>query len=580
MECKELAQLLFPGIEETPAEIRAAYPPRDLPDGALVTRFAPSPTGMLHIGGLYAALCSERLAHQSGGRFFLRIEDTDQKRLVPESLADILESLEYFGIRPDESVTGADSETGRYGPYLQSRRGHIYRIFVKSLVQRGLAYPCFCTEPELERQKEIQERSGSRPGYYGKWAVHRDRPLTELAQLAEQGLPYAIRLKAPGRPDRRVRFTDLLKGTTIMPENDQDIVILKSDGLPTYHFAHAVDDGLMGTTHVIRGDEWLPSVPLHLQLFGLLGFEPPRYGHIAPLMKQDGNSRRKFSKRLDSDAAAAFYREQGYPGPAVVEYLLQMLNSNFEAWRAANPRAPYDAFPVRLDKIGGGGALFNLSKLNDVSRNRIAAEPATEVYRSALAWADRYDPGFAGLMRAYPAYTLAILGIERDGAKPSKDLAKWSELREGIGYFYDELFDGTELLRKLPESLAPEAARTVLESYLEIYDPAEGKTDWFERLRRLALDLGYAADAKSFREHPERYAGSVADLAAALRWALTGRRTTPDLHQIMRVLGAERVRDRLARAASRCVAGPVGPDPDSAGAAAPFLNPLGTEGAG
>jgi glutamyl-tRNA synthetase len=546
---RRLADLLFPEVSLRPEDIKRRYPPRKLPQGAMVTRFAPSPTGKLHIGHLYAALLYERLAHQSGGPVLLRIEDTDQKRRHPGSVAEIIQSLAAFGIRFDEGLLDENTETGAYGPYVQSRRQEIYQVFVKDLVRQGAAYPCFCTEAELARIRQVQTERGERTGYYGSWAGHRNRPLTEIRAELAAGKGFAVRLKSPGAAGCRISFHDLVKGEITMPENDQDIVILKSDGLPTYHFAHALDDQLMGTTHVFRGDEWLPSVPLHLQLFAVLGFEPPRYGHIGPLLKMDGNSKRKFSKRKDPDGAVEYYREQGYLLPALLEYFLTLLNSDFENWRAAHPELPDTVFPVRINRLNPAGALFDLNKLNDLSKNRIASFDAATAYQEAFAWAREYDPELAGLMQGHRDYALRILNIGRNREKPRKDLTKWSDLRAYMGYFYDELFDraGNGAASGL-YPVAVEASREIIRHYIRIFNPGDDPAAWFGRIRELAEELGYAGDVKTARAYPGRYRGSAADVAMVLRLALTGKTATPDLYEIMQVMGTERVLGRLRRA--------------------------------
>lgn len=545
---KELADLLMPDVNAVPEDIMGMYPPRRLCEGAVVARFAPSPTGMLHIGGLYAALVSERLAHQSGGVFYLRIEDTDKKREVKHSIPDIIDSMAYFGIRFDEGMTGVDAETGSYGPYRQSARASIYKVFVKCLVEKGLAYPCFCTEVELESLRKAQEEAGVRPGYYGKWALHRHFSLDQIGRETAVGRKYVIRLKSPGSVKKKLVLNDLIKGDVIMPENDQDIVILKSDGLPTYHFAHVIDDFLMGTTHVIRGDEWLPSVPLHLQLFELLGFKKPYYGHISPILKKEGNSKRKFSKRKDLDATAGYYRELGYPGQAVTEYFLNLINSDYEKWKAENPSEPYSRFVINPAKMSVSGALFDINKLDDISKNVIASYSAGQVYNDTLRWAGTYDRELFELMKRYPEYTLNILDIERVSDKPGKNFAKWADIKPNIGYFYDELFNKlTEGSWNFPAATGLEDIGHIISSYMDIYNPSDEKPVWFEKIRCLSEKIGYARDIKAFKRNPEAYKGHVGDVTAVLRIALTGRAATPDLYEIMRAMGRERLLDRLSR---------------------------------
>ncbi len=544
----ELAKLLLPGIERDVAEVVTACPDRQLAPGVKVTRFAPSPTGKLHIGGLYAALVSERLAHQSGGVFYLRIEDTDKKREVAGSVAGIVEALRYFGIGFDEGVTGNQTEFGDYGPYQQSLRREIYQTVVKSLLERGLAYPCFCDETELNALRDKQERLGTRPGYYGRWASHRQATLEQIREELGLGKPFVIRFKSPGNYGKKIVFEDAIKGRIEMPQNDQDIVLLKSDGLPTYHLAHVVDDFLMKTTHVIRGDEWLASVPLHLQLFEALGFAPPKYGHIAPILKREGNSKRKFSKRKDLDAIAEFYQEQGYLGPAVTEYFLTLINSNYPVWRAEHSREPLTAFPIDLAKMSISGALFDLDKLNDISKNLIATYRAEEVYEQATEWARRYDPELFELLSDQPEYSLRIFNIERNVGKPRKDFGKWSDIRAGMGFFYDSLFESDCAAGYVfPAKFSAYQIREALREYLDHEPKGLEQTAWFEWLKDLAERLGYARDAKTYQADPAAYAGHVGDLAMILRVALTNRTATPELYAIMRVMGEDRVKARLRR---------------------------------
>ncbi len=544
----ELANLLLPGIGSDIAGVVNGYPERQLPPGAMVTRFAPSPTGMLHIGGLYAALVSERLAHQSGGVFYLRIEDTDKKREVTGSVAGIVEALRYFGIGFDEGVAGSGVEVGAYGPYQQSLRREIYQTVVKSLLERGLAYPCFCDETELDALRVKQENLGMRPGYYGRWAGHRHATLEQIRAELNSGKPFVIRFKSPGNYGKKIVFEDAIKGRIEMPQNDQDIVLLKSDGLPTYHLAHVVDDFLMKTTHVIRGDEWLASVPLHLQLFETLGFAPPKYGHIAPILKREGNSKRKFSKRKDLDAIAGFYQEQGYLGPAVTEYFLTLINSNYPVWRAEHPQEPLTDFRIDLVKMSISGALFDLDKLNDISKNLIATYRADEIYEQATAWARRYDPELFELLSDQPEYSLRIFNIERKAGKPRKDFSKWSDIRAGMAFFYDSLFIADCAAGYVfPANFPTTGIREVLREYLDHYPSGVDHATWFESLKDLAERLGYARDAKTYKSNPAAYVGHVGDLAMILRVALTNCTATPELYAIIQVMGEDRVKKRLRR---------------------------------
>lgn len=547
MDYNALADLLFPGLDEEAAiaKIEADYPPRSLPEGAKVTRMAPSPTGFMHLGNLFGAIADERLAHQSGGVFYLRIEDTDQKREVPGAVETILKVFSDYELPFDEGAT-ADGDNGAYGPYRQRQREGIYRAYAKRLVRQGKAYPCFCTEEELAAIREKQAAEKANFGYYGSWAVHRDTPLSEVESRVAAGEPFVLRFRSEGDPGRRTKFTDLVRGTMELPENDQDVVLLKSDGIPTYHFAHVVDDHLMGTTHVVRGEEWLATLPIHIQLFGAMGWRMPKYVHTAQLMKLENGNKRKLSKRKDPELALDFYQRQGYCVAAVKEYLMTLLNSNFEDWRLANPDAPLDKFPFNTKKMGVSGALFDIEKLGDVSKNVISRMSAAEVADRLTAWAREYDPGFCALLERDPAYTEAILSIGRGGKKPRKDIAVWSGAKEYLSFFFDELFtcDGA-----YPENVSAADAKRILDEYAAIYDPADDSGVWFDRIKALAERLGYAANMKDYKQNPSAYPGSVADVSMVLRVAVTGRQNSPDMYEIMRLLGRERVLRRLGSAA-------------------------------
>ncbi|WP_308754264.1 glutamate--tRNA ligase [uncultured Anaerotruncus sp.] len=547
MDYNALADLLFPGLDEEAviARIETAYPPRSLPEGAKVTRMAPSPTGFMHLGNLFGAIADERLAHQSGGVFYLRIEDTDQKREVPGAVETILRVFSDYELPFDEGAS-ADGDNGAYGPYRQRQREGIYRAYAKRLVRQGKAYPCFCTEEELAAIREKQAAEKANFGYYGGWAVHRDTPFDEVKARIAAGEPFVLRFRSEGDPGRRTKFTDLVRGTMELPENDQDVVLLKSDGIPTYHFAHVVDDHLMGTTHVVRGEEWLATLPIHIQLFGAMGWKMPKYVHTAQLMKLDNGSKRKLSKRKDPELALDFYQRQGYCVAAVKEYLMTLLNSNFEDWRLANPDAPLEKFPFNTKKMGVSGALFDIEKLNDVSKNVISRMSAAEVADMLTAWAREFDPDFCALLERDPAYTEAILSIGRGGKKPRKDIAVWSGAKEYLSFFFDELFtcDGA-----YPENVRSADAKRILEEYAAIYDPADDSGVWFDRIKALADRLGYAANMKDYKQNPEAYRGSVADVSMVLRVAVTGRQNSPDMYEIMRLLGRERVLRRLRGAA-------------------------------
>lgn len=542
---EKLAELLFPDITLTPQQYEERYPARNLPDGARVTRFAPSPTGFLHIGGLFAAMTARLTAKATGGVFFLRIEDTDKKREITDGVTEIVKGLSAFGITPDEGITGFDVENGAYGPYQQSKRREIYQCFAKELVRKGLAYPCFCTEADLTVLRERQEAQSVNKGYYGKWAACRNLTFEAQSQAVEAGRPYTLRLRSPGDESRRITFDDLVKGKIEMPENTQDIVLLKTDGIPTYHFAHAVDDHLMRTTHVVRGDEWIASVPVHLQLFKCCGFKPVKYAHIAPIMKEENGGKRKLSKRKDPEAAVSYYIEQGYPKESVIEYLLTLANSNFEDWRRANKDAPQSDFPFNLKKMSASGALFDLQKLNDVSKNVISLMTADEVYQAATAWAQQYDEVLYRLLTADEAFAKGIFRIDRGTAKPRKDIAKWSEVRDFVTYFYDALYTPDYTL---PDNLTPAAAAEILRAYLNVYDHTDGKDAWFARIKELCAPLGYTPNVKEYKKDPQAFRGHVGDVSAVIRIAVSSRRNTPDLHAIMQLLGEEKVISRMRAA--------------------------------
>ncbi len=542
MDYLALAQLLFPDVTETPEEVEARYPARELPEGAVVSRAAPSPTGFVHLGNLVQGLTSERMTHQSGGVLYLRIEDTDAKREVPGAVETLIRALSHYHIEFDEGAT-VDGERGAYGPYRQRQRAAIYHVFAKKLVQEGRAYPCFCTEEELARMHEEQEAEKANFGYFGRWAVWRDRSLDEIRAAMDAGKPWVLRFRSEGSIEHKIPFTDLIKGRLELTENDIDHVLLKSDGIPTYHFAHAVDDHLMHTTHVVRGDEWLPSLPFHLQLFAALGFRPPKYLHIGPLQKMDGTSKRKLSKRKDPELALTFYQAEGYPVESIYEYLLTILNSNFEDWRRANPDVSASDFRFSYKKMNPAGALFDVMKLRDVSKDVVSRMSADTVYKEVLTWAGEFDSEFAVCLASQPELSRAALAIGRGGKKPRKDFAVWSEVRGYMGFFFDELF---RIEDAYPEKFTPELIRTALSAFLTTYDPADEQSVWFDKIKAVADSLGFASDMKAYRAAPEQYSGNVADVSMFLRIAVTGKQNSPDMYEVMRVLGAERVRARIA----------------------------------
>ena len=546
MDNYALAQLLFPNVTAEPDDIEARYPPRNLPEGAKVTRMAPSPTGFMHLGNLYGAIADERLAHQSGGVFFLRIEDTDQKREVAGGVEMILDVFADYGLVFDEGAV-RDGDNGGYGPYRQRQRADIYHVFAKQLVQQGKAYPCFCSEEELAAIRARQEANKENYGYYGKYALHRNLPFEQVQARIDAGEKYVIRFCGGGDPARRVQFADMIKGKMEFPENEQDVVLLKSDGIPTYHFAHVVDDHLMRVTHVVRGEEWLATLPIHVQLFDAIGWKPPKYLHTAQLMKMDGGSKRKLSKRKDPELALDYYKEQGYSVATLKEYLMTLLNSNFEEWRLKNPAEPLDTFPFSIKKMGVSGALFDMDKLCDVSRNVVSRMPAEDVYEQLAAWAAQFDPAFAALLEADPAYTKAILSIGRGGKKPRKDITVWADAKEYLNFFFDQLFEPS---CEWPANVSAKTAQTILARYAELYDAADDNNMWFEKVKELTEKIGFTANMKEYKQNPQSYGGSVADVSMVIRLAVTGRQNSPDLCEIMGILGADRVKARLQYAAA------------------------------
>lgn len=547
MDYKDLANLIFPEAKEI-TYYEEKYPRRNLKEGAIVTRYAPSPTGVMHIGGLYQALVAKKMAEQTEGVFFLRIEDTDQKREIENGVEGIVSSLHEFEIDPDEGMISTTESKGNYAPYKQSERKDIYQAYAKYLIEQGKAYPCFCTPEQLDEIRSKQESAKIRPGYYGVWAKCRNHTVEEVAEKIKSGQNYIIRLKSPGREDRKIKHKDVIKGNVEFPENDQDVVIIKADGLPTYHFAHAVDDHLMGTTHVIRGDEWLSSVPLHLQLFQELGFKAPKYAHIAPIMKNDNGNKRKLSKRKDPEAATSYYEEEGIPAQAVKEYLLNIANSTFENWRRANPDKDMSEFELQLNKMSVSGALFDMVKLLDVGKTVISKYTAEKVYEEAYNWAKKYDEELAKILED-KEYALKVFGIERGNKKPRKDISKWADVKENIEYMYDEIFYGKS--QEYPYQVINDKAdiEKILDLYIEkYYDENDDKQTWFDKIKELAGEMGYAKEVKEFKANPDAYKAHVGDVSTTLRVALTARTNTPDMYEIMRVLGKDRIAKRFEKA--------------------------------
>ncbi|HAC11081.1 MAG TPA: glutamate--tRNA ligase [Clostridiales bacterium] len=540
MDLNKLADALIPDKDLKPLEeYEKMYPPRDLAKGAEVTRIAPSPTGFMHFGNLYVALANERLAHQSGGVFYLRIEDTDQKRKVEGAVEVVHKSLKYFGVNFDE---GAD-KGGNYGPYYQRQRAEIYHAFAQDLIRRGLAYPCFCTEEDLEKTREYQTENKLLPGYYGKFAKCRNLTEEEIYENLRQKKPYVIRLKSQGNAEIKHTFKDEIKGEITVTENDQDVVILKSDGIPTYHFAHAIDDHFMRTTLVMRGEEWLSSLPIHIELFKVLGFPLPRYGHNCSIQKMDGENRRKLSKRKDPEASLNFYREQGYPPIAVNTYVMTLLNSNFEEWMMKNPAAPYTDFRFSVGKMGKSGALFDVAKLNDIAKTYFAGKDEKETFDFLKEWAEEFGSEAQKKYFADEEYAKKILCLLMGigSKKRRKDFACAVQAVASMAYFFDETFAPCDEYR-----FDKETVKSVIRSFSETYDIADDCSAWFDKVKAVAEKNGFCADMKAYKANPENYKGSVSDVAEILRIAVTGHANTPDLWTIMQILGKERVLKRLA----------------------------------
>ena len=545
MDYQALADLLFPNVTDTPESLEERFPPRNVPEGAVVTRMAPSPTGFVHLGNLVQGLTSERMAHQSGGVLFLRVEDTDAKREVPGAVEVLIDTLKHYGISFDEGATHT-GDMGSYGPYRQRQRAAIYHVYAKKLVSEGQAYPCFCTEEELAAMREKQEAAKQTTGYYGPYALWRDRSMEDIQAQLDAGNPWVLRFRSTGSIENQFKFDDLVKGKLTITENNVDHVLLKSDGIPTYHFAHAVDDHLMRTTHVVRGDEWLPTLPFHIQLFKALGFKLPKYVHIGPLMKMDGSSKRKLSKRKDPELALTFYKAEGFPVEAVYEYIMTLLNSNYEDWRRANPTAPASEFKFSPKKLNPAGNLFDYAKLTDVSKNEIAKMDAGKVYTLLTAWAQEFDPDFGAKLAADPEFATAILAIGRGGKKPRKDLATWKDAKEYMGFFYDEYLESPVF----PERFSAETVRTALEKFLATYNYSDDSGVWFDKVKAITEEMGFTTDMKAYKADPDAFPGTVADISAFLRIAVTGKVNSPDLYTVMQILGYDRSVQRIRDAIS------------------------------
>lgn len=548
MDYDKLAELLFPHITKTVEDYEALYPVRNLKEGARVTRFAPSPTGYLHIGGLFGALVDVLTAKSTGGVSYLRIEDTDKKREIEDGVSAVINGFKAFGIEFDEGVTGFDSEKGDYAPYTQSKRVEVYQTVAKELVKKGLAYPCFCTAEELSALREQQEKEGTLIwGYFGKWAKCRDLTYEQIEENIKAGKPYVLRFRSEGSENKRIFFDDIIRGKIEMPENIIDEVLLKSDGIPTYHFAHVCDDHFMRTTHVIRGEEWISSVPKHIALFKACGFRLPKYAHTPQLMKIDevDGTKRKFSKRKDPEAAVSYFVDHGFPKESLIEYLLTLLNSNFEDWRRANPDADAFSFPFNLKKMSPSGCLFDLMKLTDISKNVISKMSAQRIYDDLTAWAEVYDKEFYGLLTRDKDFSVNMLNIDREVPKPRKDIAKWNEVKEYFSYFFNEIYTPD---LTLPENISKLDAAAILEEYLKVVDSADDKDTWFGKIKALCEPLGYTPNVKEYKKNPDAFKGHVGDVSTVIRIALTSRKNTPDLHSIIALLGNDEVKARIEKA--------------------------------
>lgn len=542
MDLIKLANTLIPDTDLLPLDrYEELYPPRNLPRGAEVTRLAPSPTGFIHLGNLYSALADERIAHTTGGIFYLRIEDTDEKRKVDGAVESVIRSLKYFNVNFDEGAEIA-SDLNNYGPYYQRQRASVYRAFAKDLIERGLAYPCFCTEEQLNQIREEQTAKKEITGYYGKYAICRNLTEEQIYSNLAAGMPFVIRLRSQGSTSNKLTFRDRIKGEITVTENDQDVVILKSDGIPTYHFAHAIDDHFMRTTLVIRGEEWLSSLPIHIELFKVLGFRMPAYGHTCSLMKVDGGTKRKLSKRKDPELSLDYYRKDGYYPVAVVKYLMTILNSNFEEWERKNPTADYTQFKFTIEKMGKSGALFDLDKLNDISRTELSKLTAEDMYLFLNSWVQEFGTDSDKAHFADKAYIISILNLIMGigGKKRRKDIERAKQAVDMIAYFFDDTFSPVYEYRYDGQTV-----NGILSSFAKVYDSADDNSAWFAKVKEVAAQFGFAAEMSEYRANPTAYKGSVSDVAEILRIAITGMPNSPDLCTIMGILGKERCLARL-----------------------------------
>ncbi len=541
MDYALLADLLYPNINETPEDMEKRYPVRNLPNGAFVTRFAPSPTGYVHFGCLFPTRVSERIAHMSSGVFMLRIEDTDAKREVKGAEKSLIKTLENYGIVFDEGPDAFGNEKGEYGPYHQSQRAFIYHVYAKQLIREGKAYPCFCGEEELKQIRDEQKKAKIDFGYYGKWAVWRDAPIEKIKEKLKNNIPFALRFKSEGNPANKFKFNDMIKGEVDITENFMDHIIIKSNGIPPYGFAHPIDDHLMRVTHVVRGEEWLPSLPFHLQLFRALGFEIPKYMHISQLMKQEGTSKKKLSKR-DNGVDMRYYDKLGYPSICLTEYIMTLLNSNYEEWRKANPNDSFENFKFSTKKMSPSGCLLDVDKLNDVSKNIISRMTADDAFEGIIKWAKIYNTEFFDILEADMEYAKKILSIGRNIPKPRKDLTKWSDAFGYMSFFYDKYFTIEDTI---PDQFAKKDIKKALEIFIKTYDENDDNNDWFNKIKDICTDLGYASDMKQYKNNPELYSGNISDVSGFIRIAVTGKQNSPDLYDVLKILGRQRIINRI-----------------------------------
>ena len=544
MTNKDLANVMYPNVTKTIYDYEVIYKERNLPEGAIVTRFAPSPTGFVHMGSLLTAFIASKMPKDTNGVFYLRIEDTDGKRTMENGISGILSDLKNFDIIPDEGVISETEEIGNYGPYIQSKRIDIYNTFAKYLVENDYAYPCFCSSEDLENIRKFQEEKKDRIGYYGKYAKCRNMSIEEKIKRIQNNEKYVLRLKSTGDYNKKITINDCVRGKIEFPENDIDHILIKSDGIPVYHFAHVIDDHLMRTTHVFRGEEWLSSTPLHMELFNKLKFKVPKYAHLGLVMKIDEDgSRRKLSKRKDPEAAVEYYHKLGIPTEAVKLYLLTIANSNFEAWYDANKGVDTSNFKLDFKKISASGTLFDIEKLNNISKNYISRLTAKEVYNGLLTWTNEFDKEFNDLLTKYDEYSINVLNIERERKKPRKDYGSYSEIKKNIWYMYDELFNDSVYNNvELNENTNNEILLDYINNY---YDELDDEETWYNKLKELAKKYNFASEVKEYKENPDNYNGHIGDICEFIRVVTTSLTKTPSLYEILKLLGKDRIEKRI-----------------------------------